>query len=135
MKNKKNRLSQKPTHKPMPRTESPKSSVSKSSEPTSKAVEPLLSIAAEPDSAEPLLAEVQSFLAKRSELAKRLKEEIAATELRLEQLRKTAASLMSEKSLPVAKEKKPKKARLAVASDATQPEPTSDGSEQTRLPD
>lgn len=127
MKNKKNRPTQKPTHKPMPRTESPKSS-----EPVSKAaaVEPLLSISAESDSAEPLLAEVQSFLAKRSELAKRLKEEIAATESRLEQLRKTAASLMSEKSPPAAKEKKPKKARTAATSETTQPEAASSDSEQ-----
>src|SRR5688572_15272591 len=51
-------------------------------------------ITAEP--ANPLLAEVQSFLNRRDELARKLADEIAATEAKLEELRRTAAAFFSE---------------------------------------
>lgn len=73
-------------------------------------------------STEPLLAEVQSFLAKRIELARRMKEEIAATELRLEQLRRNLASLMPERAVVVAKDKKLKKVKPIVAPIPPKPE-------------
>jgi hypothetical protein len=83
----------------------------------------------------PLLAEVQSFLSKREELARKLAEEIAATEAKLAELRKTAASLFPESTpavSPVGKDKKPVKklpkakplvsaASTELASEATAP--------------
>ena len=45
---------------------------------------------------EPLMAEVETFLSKRDELARRFTEEIAATEQKLAELKKTAASLFPE---------------------------------------
>jgi len=63
--------------------------------------------------ATPLLAEVQSFLSKRDELARKLAEEITATEAKLAELKKTAASLFPETaaaSAPIAsRDKKLKK--------------------------
>ena len=57
-----------------------------------------------------LLEEVQSFLAQREELAKKLAEEIAATEQKLADLKKTAAQLFPEAAAAAAtKDKKAKK--------------------------
>jgi hypothetical protein len=67
-------------------------------------------VSAEP--ATPLIAEVHSFLSKRDELAKKLSEEIAATEAKLIELRKTAAALFPEKAgtaIAASKDKKAKK--------------------------
>ena len=44
----------------------------------------------------PLMAEVETFLSKRDELARRFAEEIVATEQKLAELKKTAASLFPE---------------------------------------
>jgi hypothetical protein len=65
----------------------------------------------------PLLAEVQSFIQRREELARKLADEIAATETRLAELKKTAAALFPETSAPVSapKDKKPKKLVRAKA--------------------
>lgn len=60
------------------------------------------------DAGSPLLAEVQSFLNKREELARKLADEIAATETKLAELKKTAAALFPE-STPVAQLVKDKK--------------------------
>lgn len=70
----------------------------------------LVTAPAEP--ATPLIAEVQSFLSKRDELAKKLSEEIAATEAKLIELKKTAAALFPERAAAapsVSKDKKVKK--------------------------
>ena len=70
---------------------------------------------ASPDNevATPLLAEVQSFLSKRDELARKLAEEIAATEAKLAELKRTAASLFPETAITTAntagKDKKSKR--------------------------
>ena len=55
-----------------------------------------------------MLDEVQSFLAQREELAKKLAEEIAATEQKLADLKKTAAQLFPE-TASAPKDKKSKK--------------------------
>jgi hypothetical protein len=82
--------------------------------------------------AESLLAEVQSHLAKRTELVRRLREEIAATELRLEQLKRTAASLMPDRMAALIKEKKAKKGRLGpVTSTAVKGESTTDNNAES----
>lgn len=62
-------------------------------------------------SADPLVDEVQAFLRQRQELAQRLEEEIAATEAKLVELKKTAALLAPESQLksPGAKDRKGKK--------------------------
>ena len=70
----------------------------------------LVSAPAEPST--PLIAEVHSFLSRRDELARKLSEEIAATEAKLIELRKTAAALFPEKTTAapsVSKDKKAKK--------------------------
>jgi hypothetical protein len=53
--------------------------------------------------------EVEAFLAQREQLAQRLAHEIAATEQRLEELKRTAALLFPEAPSPPAKERKAKK--------------------------
>lgn len=80
----------------------------------------------QPDS---LMAEVESFLSKRDELAQKIAAEIEATELKLAELKKTAASLFPESTSggPAAlKAKKPKpkppaKAEPASSSDSAPP--------------
>jgi hypothetical protein len=65
-----------------------------------------------PGEGTPLLAEVQSFIQRRSELAKKLTDEIAATEAKLAELKRTAAALFPEnnRAAPAAsKDKKTKK--------------------------
>jgi hypothetical protein len=58
---------------------------------------------------DPLVDEVQSFVAKRAELARKVAEEIKATEKKLSELRKTAAMLSPEGA--AAKERKPKQSK------------------------
>lgn len=79
--------------------------------------------AAEP--VDPLMAEVESFLNKRDELARRIADEIAATEEKLAELKKTAASLFpeslnSDESIQKPKKPKPKPASKADASAASE---------------
>lgn len=79
----------------------------------------------------PLLAEVQSFIQRREELARKLADEIAATETKLVELKKTAAALFPETTAPASapKDKKAKKlvrakplpSKAAVAVEATEP--------------
>ncbi len=67
---------------------------------------------AQPSECRPLMDEVQAFLTMRTELAKKVAEEIEATERKLADLKKTAAMLVAETSSSVAKEKKPKKLKV-----------------------
>lgn len=69
----------------------------------------LVTAAVEP--ATPLIAEVQSFLSKRDELSRKLSEEIAATEARLVELKKTAAALFPERATAAPTVNKDKKAK------------------------
>ena len=62
----------------------------------------------------PLMDEVQSFLAARDELAKKLAAEIAAMEKKLAELKRTAALLFPANDTPTLKEKKPKKSSTKV---------------------
>jgi hypothetical protein len=62
--------------------------------------------------ADPLLGEVQSFLSKRADLAKKLADEIEATENKLAELKRTAAMLFPENHGNGPKERKPKKVKL-----------------------
>ena len=76
-----------------------------------------------------LAQEVQAFVVQRDQLAQRLADEIAATELRLAELKRTAASLFPTEQVPraVPKDRRPKttstgrpakqKAELAEASE------------------
>ncbi|QDU28122.1 hypothetical protein ETAA8_32220 [Anatilimnocola aggregata] len=89
-------------------------------------------VIASSEAATPLLAEVQSFLSKRDELARKLADEITATEAKLAELKRTAASLFPEnnnaatlvtkdkklKKLPKAKPL-PSKAEVATATETT----------------
>lgn|GEM_PF-4402476 len=65
--------------------------------------------AAAPEPAHPLMAEVESFLSKRDELARKLALEIEATEKKLAELKKTAASLFPEAATHEQPDKKAKK--------------------------
>jgi hypothetical protein len=56
-----------------------------------------------------VLEEIQAFLAQRAELARKLTEEIEATEKKLAELRQTAALLMPPSASRIGKEKKAKK--------------------------
>ena len=69
-----------------------------------------------------LLDEVQSFLAAREELAKKLASEIAATEKKLAELKQTAAMLFP--AAPAVSSPKEKKAKKAKVKAAAQPEPS-----------
>lgn len=62
------------------------------------------------ESNNPLMEEIQTFMSMRDELAQKLAAEIEATELRLEELKSTAASLFPQnvKSTDDKKPKKPK---------------------------
>lgn len=65
----------------------------------------------------PLAEEVRSFMDRRDELARKLAEEIEATEKKLAELRRTAAALFpesSEEEEPERPERKPKKAAKTV---------------------
>ena len=67
---------------------------------------------------------MQSFLAQREELAKKLAEEIAATEQKLAELKKTAAQLFPETVTAAApKDKKAKKVSKPKPA-PREPEPT-----------
>lgn len=76
-----------------------------------------------------LMAEVESFLSRRDELAQKIAAEIEATELKLAELKKTAASLFPESASggpATLKAKKPKpktttKAEPASSSDSASP--------------
>lgn len=72
-----------------------------------------------------LMAEVESFLSKRDELAQKFAEEIEATELKLAELKKTAASLFPENAgsgaaSQKAKKPKPKPAAKAEAASSSE---------------
>lgn len=67
-----------------------------------------------PLAADPLVDEVQSFLRQRQELAQRLADEIAATEAKLAELKKTAAMLFPENYPSPNGAKKVKKAKKAA---------------------
>lgn len=66
----------------------------------------------------PLHAEIAAFLARREELSRKVAEEIAATELKLAELRQTAALLVAESKEQPAKDRKPKKLKLKSVSPA-----------------
>ena len=59
----------------------------------------------------PLLAEVQSFIQRREELAKKLADEITATESKLAELKRTAAALFPENAVAAPAANKEKKAK------------------------
>lgn len=71
----------------------------------------LVSITSTPVEANALMEEVQTFLAKRAELAKKLAAEIEATEKKLADLKMTAASLFPANSTASPKDKKPLKVK------------------------
>jgi hypothetical protein len=76
---------------------------------------------------EALVSEVQTFVAKRGELAKKLSDEIKSTEKKLAELKKTAAMLSTEPSSAAPKEPKPrptkrKARRKKAAKKAPKPE-------------
>lgn len=70
-----------------------------------------------------LLAEVEQFLQQRQELAQKLAAEIAATERKLADLRKTAAALFPEGDRSARPEKKAKKPRLPKSPNPTEAAP------------
>jgi hypothetical protein len=92
--------------------------------PTAEDVQQLTSVLQEPSDAtdkpvDELEREVADFLARREELARRLADEIAATERRLADLRRTAALLFPEPGPPApTKERKVKKPAAKVAKQA-----------------
>lgn len=73
---------------------------------------------------DPLAAEVAAFLTQRTTLAARIAEEIAATESRLAELRRTLSMLMPESSdNSGGKERRPKKAKPKEPARTTPPNP------------
>jgi hypothetical protein len=70
---------------------------------------------------DPLMAEVESFLSKRDELAQRIADEIEALEQKLAELKETAASLFPETAGGASSSSKPKKPKPkpTVKSEAT----------------
>ncbi len=64
---------------------------------------------------DPLMTEVETFLSKRDELARRFAEEIAATELKLAELKRTAASLFPESVSSAQSSQKTKKQKAKAA--------------------
>ena len=72
-----------------------------------------------------LMEEVQLFLTQREELAKKLAEEIAATEQKLADLKKTAAQLFPETAASAPKDKKVKKVSKSKPP-VREPEPAPD---------
>ena len=62
--------------------------------------------------ADSLVEEVQSFLDRRAALAKKLVDEIAATEKKLAELKKTAAMLFPENIPSIPRDKKTKKVKI-----------------------
>jgi hypothetical protein len=83
----------------------------KSASSAAKSSEPEMSVHALTQG-DPLVDEVQTFVARRSELAKKLAEEIKTTEKKLADLRKTASMLSPESGDAAApRERKPKQAK------------------------
>ncbi len=75
---------------------------------------------------DPLAAEVEAFLNQRTALAARITEEIAATETRLAELRKTLAMLLPDSAESSGgKDRKPKKAKPKESPRTSQPVPAS----------
>jgi hypothetical protein len=70
----------------------------------------------------PLMAEVETFLSKRDELARKLAEEIEATEKKLAELRKIAASLFPENVSSGPTDKKAKKLKTKTSNREAKPE-------------
>lgn len=78
--------------------------------------------AAPVEQADSLMAEVESFLSRRDELAQKIAAEIEATELKLAELKKTAASLFPESASggsATLKAKKPKPKAVTKAEPAS----------------
>lgn len=75
-------------------------------------VEPPVPVIEQPH---PLMAEVESFLSKRDELAQKLALEIEATEKKLAELKKTAASLFPETAGGAPADRKSKKNKAKSA--------------------
>jgi hypothetical protein len=73
---------------------------------------------------DPLVDEVQLFLERRTALAKKLADEIAATEKKLADLRKTAAMLFPEQPPSNVKDRKAKKLKTKPAARHERPEAT-----------
>jgi hypothetical protein len=103
----------------------------KEAAPAAAANAPEAAVIAAPADGTPLLAEVQSFIERREELSRKLADEIAATEARLVELKRTAAALFPESaaSATAPKDKKPKKlvrakaipAKAAVSAESSEP--------------
>ncbi len=119
------------TKSPAPSKDSAKEALKETSNPAATPKAPEEALNSSPAAGTPLLAEVQSFIQKREELARKLADEIAATETKLAELKRTAAALFPENAAPVSapKEKKAKKlvrakplpAKAAVAVEAMEP--------------
>lgn len=73
-------------------------------------------------------SEVQAFLGMRDELAKKLADEIAATEQRLAELKKTAALLFPDSAAKDKKVKKPKAKKPSTAASDSAAGESSDAS-------
>ncbi len=74
--------------------------------------------------AHPLMAEVESFLSRRDELAKKLAEEIEATEKKLAELRKIAESLFPENAAQGPVDRKAKKHKAKTSHRESKPDST-----------
>jgi hypothetical protein len=70
------------------------------------------------------MEDIQSFLAKRAELAKKLADEIEATERKLAELKNTQARLFPEMHGSGRKDPKPKKAKPKAAAPKTGDSPS-----------
>lgn len=92
--------------------------------------DPAPSSTSSPDVQEPLMEEVQSFFHKRAELARKLADEIEATEQKLAELKRTAAMLFPENGNGNGqKDRKPKKPKPKVTSREEKTETAAGGEE------
>lgn len=85
--------------------------------------EPQESSVATSPTCDSLVEEVQSFSDRRAALAQKLADEIAATEKKLAELKKTAALLFPENQAGPVKDRKAKKLKLKTAARAEKTEP------------
>ncbi|WP_254508005.1 hypothetical protein [Anatilimnocola floriformis] len=97
------------TAKPSPQNSAPAKETAPVAKPAAAA--PEAAPVSAPADGTPLLAEVQSFIQRREELARKLSDEITSTEERLAELKRTAAALFPENNRPAPVANKDKKVK------------------------
>jgi hypothetical protein len=121
--------------KKKPKQEMPVKLPSSDSPPSPERIDDRSAAPAQADQGGTVLEEVQAFLAQRAELARKLTEEIEATEKKLAELRQTAALLMPQSASRIGKEKKakkPSKPKAGMRQEEPASAPAEDEASETR---